>query len=593
MRVVATAGHVDHGKSALVRALTGTDPDRLEEEHRRGLTIDLGYAGMRLPSGQPLAFVDVPGHRRFIGNMLAGLGPAPAVVFVVAADQGWQAQSSEHLEAIDALGLSDGLVAITRADLATDERIAQVRADIEAAFAPTSLGRPPVVVTSTRTGQGLDTLRTSLDDLVARMPTPSTEGPVRFWIDRSFTIAGAGTVVTGTLAAGEIGLGDRLDIDGREATVRSVQVLGAATDRAAPVSRVALGLRGVSVDDVPRGTAALTPDSHLLATVIDVCRTGGRAWSDAAPEITLHVGTAAVPVRVRPLDDDHARLRLDTPVPLRLGDRVILRDPSAGRIHCGATVLAIDPPELSRRGAARRRARDLQGRGTSVGEIVADHGAAPLERLRREGATGLDTLPTTLDDNHAARVHGWVIAPERTRDWAARLQELVAQDATDPLSDGLSPARAAHALHAPEQLVPALAAHAGLTLVDGRIRSADHRTGLGAHEAAVNVIRERLRDKPFDAPEADELAELGLDARALATAERRGLLLRLPGGIVLLPDAPARAMRALAALDGPFTASQAKAAWQTSRRVAIPLLEHLDERRWTRRVDPTHRVVVR
>ncbi|MBC7679435.1 MAG: 50S ribosome-binding GTPase, partial [Pseudorhodobacter sp.] len=191
MRVVATAGHVDHGKSTLVRALTGTEPDRWAEERRRGMTIDLGYAWTSLPSGEVLAFVDVPGHQRFIGNMLAGLGPAPAVLFVVAADEGWRRQSSEHLAAIDALGLTAGLLAVTRSDLADPGPA--VRESL-AELATSSLGRVPHVVVSGVTGAGLPSLRTALDVLVGALPAPGATAPVRLWVDRAFTVKGAGTV---------------------------------------------------------------------------------------------------------------------------------------------------------------------------------------------------------------------------------------------------------------------------------------------------------------------------------------------------------------------------------------------------------------
>ncbi|HET6698943.1 MAG TPA: GTP-binding protein, partial [Nocardioidaceae bacterium] len=241
--MVATAGHVDHGKSTLVRALTGIEPDRWAEEHRRGLTIDLGYAWTTLPSGEQLAFVDVPGHQRFIGNMLAGLGPAPAVVFVVAADEGWREQSQEHLAAVDALGIRRGLLVVTRSDLADP---APVLADASERLAATSLGPGPAVAVSARTGQGLPELRVALDRLVALMPAPDTAGRVRLWVDRSFTIRGSGTVVTGTLGQGTVAVGDELAVARRRVRVRGVQSLEQPRESVGAVARVALNLRGVA-----------------------------------------------------------------------------------------------------------------------------------------------------------------------------------------------------------------------------------------------------------------------------------------------------------------------------------------------------------
>ena len=223
MHVIATAGHVDHGKSTLVRALTGMEPDRWAEERRRGLTIDLGYAWTTLPSGETLAFVDVPGHQRFIANTLAGIGPAPAVLFVVAADQGWRQQSEEHLGAIKALAITHGLLAITRCDLGDPGPTMIEALEI---LAGSSLGEVEAVAVSGSTGAGLDQLRAALGRLVARLPAPVDSGRVRLWIDRAFTIRGSGVVVTGTLGAGRLRAGDELQLRDRIVRVRGLQCLG-------------------------------------------------------------------------------------------------------------------------------------------------------------------------------------------------------------------------------------------------------------------------------------------------------------------------------------------------------------------------------
>src|SRR5918997_1877617 len=256
VHVVATAGHVDHGKSTLVRALTGMEPDRFEEERRRGLTIELGYAWTTLNGGEDtIAFVDVPGHERFFATMLAGLGPAPAVLFVVAADEGWRQQSSEHLAAVDALGLRHGLLVVTRSDLANP---AAATEEAQARIAESSLGAVPAVAVSGVTGAGLDALRTALGRLAAELPAPRTDGRVRLWVDRSFTIRGAGTVVTGTLGAGTLRVGDTLHSGDRDVRIRGLQSMGTSRDEVAAVARVAVNLRGVEVDEVGRGDALLT-----------------------------------------------------------------------------------------------------------------------------------------------------------------------------------------------------------------------------------------------------------------------------------------------------------------------------------------------
>ena len=271
MYVVATAGHVDHGKSTLVRALTGMEPDRWAEERRRGMTIDLGYAWMTLASGEKLAFVDVPGHERFVPNMLAGLGPVPAVMFVVAADGGWMPQSAEHLAAVDALGVRHGLLVITRSDLADPAPAArQARAEI----ARTSLGAVEAIGVSAVTGEGLDDLKAALVRLVAALgePAPAAGAPVRLWIDRSFTIRGAGTVVTGTLPAGTVRNGQELALapSGRTVRVRGLEALGEPADAVGGVARVALNLRGIPADLPARGMALIEPGRWTLTSELDV-----------------------------------------------------------------------------------------------------------------------------------------------------------------------------------------------------------------------------------------------------------------------------------------------------------------------------------
>src|SRR5580700_9621787 len=269
MHVVVTAGHVDHGKSALIRALTGQEPDRWAEERRRGVTIDLGFGWLTLPSGDQIAFVDVPGHERFVPNMLAGVGPVPAVMFVVAADEGWKPQSAEHLAVIDALGISNGLLVVTKSDLADPA------AAIEQAsghIAATSLGAVPAVCVSSVTGAGMSDLFAALDQLGKALPEPDSGSPVRIWIDRAFSMSGSGTVVTGTLPAGTVHRGDELVVTPsmRPVRVRDIQTLGESAPAATGVARVALNLRGVSKDSLARGMAIVQTGRWTATDVIDV-----------------------------------------------------------------------------------------------------------------------------------------------------------------------------------------------------------------------------------------------------------------------------------------------------------------------------------
>ncbi len=596
--VVATAGHVDHGKSTLVRALTGMEPDRWAEERRRGLTIDLGFAWTALPSGRRVAFVDVPGHERFLPNTLAGLGPASVVCFVVAADEGWRAQSGDHRDAIAALGITQGLVVLTRVDRAGDQRVAEVSEQVRTELARTGLRDAPIVAVSALDGTGMDALRAALDDLLAELPAPSSAGRVRLWVDRSFTITGAGTVVTGTLTAGALATGDHLQLldrgRSRAVVIRGLQSCGEAHSALRPTVRVAVNLRGASSGEVRRGDALVSSDEWLTSTVVDVRHSTGCALTEAPERLVVHLGTAAVPARLRLLDAEHARITLEHPLPLMFSDRLALRDPGARRVLGGVVVLDADPPALRRRGDAARRADELAGadpadQALRVMAEVARRGAVSQRRLRLLGYV----LPP--EPPEARAIGGWWVHAATYEVWRNRLQAAARElRERDPLSAGLSRGAAADLLSLPDPaLLDELIAGAGLAQYDGLIRLPDGPGDLGPAEEAIAELESRLAAAPFHAPEADDLSALHLGVRELAAAERVGRLLRLAENLVLLPTAPALAMRELASLAQPFTATQAKQALNTTRRVAIPLLEHLDARGWTRRIDAVYREVVR
>ncbi|MET8340666.1 selenocysteine-specific translation elongation factor [Streptosporangium canum] len=581
MHVVATAGHVDHGKSTLVRALTGMEPDRLAEERRRGLTIELGYAWTTLPSGERLAFVDVPGHERFLGTMLAGVGPAPAVMFVVAADEGWMPQSEEHLVALEALGVRHALLAVTRADLADPE---PVIGRARARMAASGLGAAEARAVSGRTGQGLGELREALDRLVATLPVPGPEAPVRLWIDRVFSVRGSGTVVTGTLPEGTIAVGDELSLPAGPVRVRGLQCLNEPLTSVTGVARVAVNLRGHGVPE--RGQALVTPGGWTCADLIDVRLSPVGAARDGAglpPRLTAHIGSAAVVCEVRPLGGPIVRLRLARALPLHLGDVLLLRDPgrdrSEVRVLAGASVLDVRPPALRRRGAARERADRLGAALPDAASLLRDH---PL--LRAGDLLAMGCVPT------GRPVCGdWHADPAYWSELGERLAEAVRRYAAEhPLEPGMPVEAARHGLGLPDRRLVAALVRPPLAVAGGRIVSGP--PDLPAPVArAVGRLRAELSAHPFRAPEAGRLAELGLGPRELAAAVRAGALLRVADGIVLPPGAQARAAELLARLPQPFTVSQARQALDTSRRVAVPLLELLDRGGLTERVDEVHR----
>ncbi len=570
MHVVATAGHVDHGKSTLVQALTGMDPDRLEEERRRGLSIELGYCWADLGDLGEVAFVDVPGHERFLSTTLAGLGPVPVAMLVVAADDPWMPQAAEHLAALDALGVAHGLVAVTRSDLADPTpALARARAEVDR----TSLAGAPAVVVSGRTGAGLDDLRDALLEVLAAVPAPDPTADVRLWVDRSFHVRGSGTVVTGTLPAGTVEVGDRLAVGGDVVRVRGVESLGRASRSISGVARVALALAPPIPASLGRGSALTTPGAFVDVGEVDVRVSGTGSLPDLP---LLHVGSAHVAAHARPLGDTHARLRLDAPLPLRHGDRAILRDPGS-RSLWGVEVVDAAPPPLARRGAARARAADLAVRRGDLADEVSARGVVRRSLLQRLGVTG--DLPTG-----ALETGDWLVSADRLASWRSALLTAV----TDAL-DGLSTGAAVRLLGLPDPALLDAVVTAPVGLRQGRLlveRDLDDSTA-----GVLRGVRADLEADPFRAPDADRLLDLGLDRLTLARLSRDGQVLLLGDSVVLLPGADDEAAQLLARLDQPFTTSEARQALGTSRRVVLPLLAHLDRTgRTVRLPDDTRRV---
>src|SRR5699024_8327429 len=531
MYVIATAGHVDHGKSTLVNALTTMDPDRWEEEKQRGLTIDLGFAWTTLESGTNVAFVDVPGHERFIANTLAGLGPAPAVMLVIAAEEGWKEQTSEHLEAIDALGIERGIIVLTRMD--NGQRISE--AEVRDKVAGTSLSVAPIFAVSARTGEGMEGLRGGIDKLLPAVEVLQQANalPMQMWIDRAFSIKGAGTVVTGTWAAGSVKIGERLKLvtasGEHDVTVRGLHSENSAVDKAEPVMRLALNLRGVDADAISRGDVLTEAESTWWQPeVIDVRWCTGPKLDSVPRKLNLHVGTASVPVHVRGLDAEHARLTLQgRAFPLRLGDRLALRGPGLDAL-AGVEVVDMDPPLLNRRGAPVRRAQALR-----------------------------DQNPFDASNKHSSSVdfRSWLVNAQAIARWTAQLPTLFDPHLTDHhLSDGLPLATALSALALPDDSLVSIAVAGARLKRDGAIIRDPHAAprDLGPAEKSVAIVEAQLAKEPFVAPDAGTLDELGLGPIELAAAERAGRLLRV-GPIVLLPSAPQQAAEILGQQPGEFT----------------------------------------
>jgi len=406
-------------------------------------------------------------------------------------------------------------------------------------------------------------------------------------VDRRFTVKGAGTVVTGTLPAGTLARGDLLGIGagGSVVRVRGVQSLGAPVDRATGVARVALNVTGDDLEDLDRGSVLVTPEAYLAGGVIDVRVTGA---VDRLPEgPLLHVGATATAVHVRPLGGDAVRLVLDTPLPLRVGDRALLRDPGSREVW-GVRVLDPLPPSLRRRGAGARRAKELAGVSgePDLRSEVERRGFVEVPTLRRLGVPA-SPVPSTV-----VAAGGWLMSADRADQAADQIPAVVAaHDRAHPLDPGLPLAVVAERVGLPSPDLAAGVVRPPLRLAGGRVLAGSGTALPPDLERALTVLAAELAEAPFAAPTADRLRELGLDTRRIAAAAKADRLLRLAPGIVLLPGAVEVAVEWLRELPQPFTTSEARVRLGTSRRVVLPLLEHLDRAGLTRRLPDDRRAV--
>lgn len=558
MHVVATAGHVDHGKSTLVHALTGIDPDRFGEEKARGLTIDLGFAWATLASGRQLAFVDVPGHIRFIKNMLAGVGAVDACLFVVAATEGWKPQSEEHLRILELLGLGYGLVALTKVAVVDDDHRELARLDVADHVAGTFLERAEVVEVDALTGRGLDDLRAGLDRLLAATPLAADVGRPRLWVDRSFAAKGSGTVVTGTLTGGRIAVDDELVLTPgrRMVRVRGLQSHQESLPEVGPGRRVAVNLVGVAQSDVVRGDALVRPDQWHLTRRLDASL---NVLSSLDHEVSrrgayvAYLGSGERPVRLRVLGDSAllpgeaglARLHLAEELPLVPGDRFVLRETGRAETVGGGEVLDVDPVLPASRARPDR----------SPARVVAERGWVEADVLGR--LTGVA---------HEPDVGPWVVDPATLA--ATRTQVERAVDEAGPL--GLDVA----ALGPRERAV--LATLADVAIDAGRARRPGAADPLVDHPYLAALQASLFAPPPPEGVDRGELREL----------VRRGLVLA-SDGTWFAPQAVDASARVLAELlaekpDG-LTVAEIRDALGTSRKFLLPLLALLDAQGVTRR----------
>lgn len=560
MTVVATAGHVDHGKSSLVRALTGVDPDRLEEEKRRGLTIDLGFAHTVLPSGADLSFIDVPGHVKFLRNMLAGVGGVTACVFVVAATEGWKPQSEEHLRILELLGIDHGIIALTKVDLVDDEWLELAQMEVADHVAGTFLADAPVVTVSSTTGAGIDALRAQLDALIERSAAAVDRSRPRLWLDRVFAAKGSGTVGTGTLVGGTLRNDQLVAIEpgGHSARVRTIQTAGSTVDEIGAGNRVAVNLAGVDHSDLQRGDAVIEPERWRLTDRFDaslrvldsldhdVSRRGAYVAYIGAGEHAVKLRVLGVE-ELAPGTTGAIRLFLPAALPLLPGDRFVLRESGRDETVGGGEVLDIDPVLRASRAAPDR----------SVERLVRERGWLTVGEI--EQLTG-DVVEPVIGE--------WVTTDEALAELAASIASRV--EAAGPAGVDLA------AFDERERAV--LPDLDGVVVANGLAQPADAIDPYEDHPALDALLAGGFAPPSLDDVDRNDVREL----------VRRGHVIQRDG-IGFHRDAIDAAAFVAAELlaehaDG-FTVAQFRDATGASRKYVLPLVAELDARGVTRRRD--------
>lgn len=619
--ILGTAGHIDHGKTMLIKAITGVDTDRLAEEKKRGISIDLGFAEMRLPSGKTLGVVDVPGHERFVKNMLAGASGIDIVLLVVAADDGVMPQTEEHLAIIDLLEVSRGVIAITKADLADEEWLATVEEDVRTALQGTTLAGAPIIAVSSLTGQGLPELLAKLDELADEVVEKDTDLPFRLPIDRVFTLKGAGTVVTGTLWSGKLSPETQAEIlpQGLSVRVRSVQVHGRPAQEAYAGQRVALNLAGVKPVELERGDVILAPGYLTASLMFDA---NFRLLSSAKPiknraRVRIHHGTHEVMARIillereelSPGEDTFVQFRLESPIVPKYHDRFIVRSYSPAHTIGGGEILNSYPIKHRRKEKSIIEELEILRQGNPLEVISLALKERPLsesELVRRceiQARVAKDGLKTLLAVKEAVSLRSDSEAIFWLSSSFNNLKELILTGLreyhkTNPLSSGVSretlrQQRIRHLSAKAADAVLAFMAKEGLIRLEGEIISlTEARPQLTeAQEVLLKWLESELLKQKYAPPSPEEvMAELKQKPQ-----EMKALLniLISQGTVAVIKQGLYFHRQALAEIEtklkqflqsnGKMTVAEFRDLINTSRKYAVPLLEYFDAKKVTRR----------
>jgi len=626
MRVIGTAGHVDHGKSTLIRALTGIDPDRLQEEKERGMTIDLGFAWLQLPNGLEVSIVDVPGHERFIHNMLAGVGGIDIALLVIAADEGVMPQTREHVAILDLLGISNAVVALTKRDLVDDDWLDLVQADVEdfLKLKGTSLRGAPIVPCSATTGAGLDELVSVLQDLLARERARPNTGRPRLPIDRVFTVAGFGTVITGTLIDGELHLGQELEVQpgGLRTRVRGLQSHRKKLESIPAGTRTAVNLGGLAVEDLRRGQVLTAPGLLKPTRAVDARLRLIREASAIRhnTEVSFHTGAAETLGKLALLDRDElqpgdeawVQIRLQDEVALARGDLFVLRLPSPSMTIGGGSIVEPHARRHRRRQTTVLQQLEVLAQGTPE-EIVLDRLRArePADVESLVTRTGLAAAETRTALGNLVRSHevlvldstngsvhmdgrsfvvsfaGW----ERLSSQVSTL--LGAFHRSYPLRRGLPKEELRTRLGAEPRLfvreLERLKAD-GLATEDGPfVRLTSHSVSFSsAQEKQISVVLDVLREAGVAPPDRSDLeSSLGVSGELVDALIAQGRLVEVAAGLLYDRDTLSsivEQIRADISEHGPRTVAQIRDLLDASRKYALALVNYTDEHKITRRV---------
>lgn len=623
MYVLGTAGHVDHGKSTLVRAITGIDPDRLQEEKAREMTIDLGFAWLTLPSGKEVSIVDVPGHERFIKNMLAGAGGLDAALLVIAADEGPMPQTEEHLDILHLLGVDRGIVVLTKTDMVDEDWLELVEEEIRDRLKSTTLQNAPIVPVSARTGQNLPALLAAIDRLLDGTEPRADRGAPRLAIDRAFTIAGFGTVVTGTLIDGSLHVGQEVEIvpGGLKTRIRGIQSHKHKTESIQPGNRVAVNLVGLDVDQIRRGMVLTLPGKLQPTNRVDVhlhLLPDAPAPLEQNDPLDFFTGSAESPAQITLLDTDRlqpgdtawAQLRLRDEVALLKGDRYIVRRPSPSLTVGGGQIVDAHPRRHKRFSAETVSTLETLQKGTPEELIMQALGMTALdaksviEKAALEKANAERAIQALLDDKKLLLLAGdaqaimrnpqsaILMAEDAFQDTMRRVHNLLAiYHKQQPLRRGMSkeelrsrmsstiPARAFP--HVMARAVERGAIAEGATIY----RTPEHEPSYSpTQKAQVAALRSAYAKSPYSPPSP---AELGVEPDVLATLVESGELVKIDESIYYTrATLDEMRERILGTIDehGDITVALMRDVFGTTRKYAIPLLEHLDSQKVTRRV---------